>query len=980
MLLGSALIWLGLSCADLAAALPAEPEVGVVAAEADVVASELPRYNAVWNSPSADAHGSMPIGNGDIGANVWVEPMGDVVFYVSKTDAWDENGRLCKVGRVRLKFDPPLAVEQAFRQELKLREGLIEIVAAGLRLELWVDANRPIVRLEALAPTPVGCRAEIELWRRRERPFGKDDDGHSGSGLSDRSTVVLADTVVESAAPCVTWYHRNTRSIYPLCLQVQHLEMLQDRFPDPLLNLTFGARLAGPGFIQDGALAIKSREAARRHELALVVLSAQTDTPHAWLAALERISQASGDRAGDGLSDAEKPDAKKPAAKTPGAHTSPGAASPGAASPGAASAAAGSETASADAARAYQAARDAHQAWWRSFWNRSWVFVQGNLPSTLPVNAHPWRVGVASDGGSRFRGQIAQPRVLGRALSAAQIAQLAAEPHGDERDAQQGSAPVLRPDELAGDCTVAAWIKPAAGEAGRILDKCTAGRSDGLVFDAYPGLSLRWIVGEHTMTCRDCLKPDQWQHVAATADASDGVRRIYLNGQLIGEEGVASAGQTVTRGYVYQRFMNACAGRGGAPIKFNGSIFTVEADPSASHETADGDPDWRRWGSNYWFQNTRLAYWPMLAAGDFEMLVPWFRMYQRGLALSKARIEAYYGFPDAAQFPETMYWWGLPNNGDYGWNNTAPEPANTYIRRHWNGGLELIAVLLDRYDFTCDTAFARDTLVPLADPLLAFFDRYWPQRDAAGKLRMEPAQSLETWQTAVNPLPDVAGLHFVLPRLLALPPDVARASQRARWKRLLDELPEIPIAATGDRRVVLPAEVFSNKRNSENPELYAVFPFRLYGVGRPEIDLARATYRARGQRHNRGWCQDSIQAACLGLGDEAARLVASRSAQINRKYRFPAMWGPNFDWIPDQDHGNNILTTLQHMLVQDDGERLHILPAWPPHWNVSFRLHAAHRTTVEGQVRDGKLVKLHVSSDRQRPVEVCEPFDAPAEG
>ena len=67
-----------------------------------------------------------------------------------------------------------------------------------------------------------------------------------------------------------------------------------------------------------------------------------------------------------------------------------------------------------------------------------------------------------------------------------------------------------------------------------------------------------------------------------------------------------------------QRFMNACSGRGGSPIKFNGSIFTVEKKPGASPETAEGDPDWRNWGGSYWFQNTRLSYWPMLAGGRFR--------------------------------------------------------------------------------------------------------------------------------------------------------------------------------------------------------------------------------------------------------------------------------------------------------------------------------------------------------------------------
>ena len=57
--------------------------------------------------------------------------------------------------------------------------------------------------------------------------------------------------------------------------------------------------------------------------------------------------------------------------------------------------------------------------------------------------------------------------------------------------------------------------------------------------------------------------------------------------------------------------MTACAGRGRYPIKFNGSLFTVPTPWSP-------DPDYRRWGSGYWWQNMRLPYYSMCAAGDFE--------------------------------------------------------------------------------------------------------------------------------------------------------------------------------------------------------------------------------------------------------------------------------------------------------------------------------------------------------------------------
>ena len=64
----------------------------------------------------------MPIGNGEIGANVWVEENGDLLFYLSKTDAWSENGRLLKLGKVRVALAPnPLQQGGTFRQTLDCR-------------------------------------------------------------------------------------------------------------------------------------------------------------------------------------------------------------------------------------------------------------------------------------------------------------------------------------------------------------------------------------------------------------------------------------------------------------------------------------------------------------------------------------------------------------------------------------------------------------------------------------------------------------------------------------------------------------------------------------------------------------------------------------------------------------------------------------------------------------------------------------------
>src|SRR3990172_3676117 len=91
-------------------------------------AAPVDAFNVVWDSPSANHHGSMPLGNGDIALNAWMTEDGDLQFYISKTDAWDDNARLLKIGKVPVHFEPnPIAPGKAFRQELKLNEGCIEI-------------------------------------------------------------------------------------------------------------------------------------------------------------------------------------------------------------------------------------------------------------------------------------------------------------------------------------------------------------------------------------------------------------------------------------------------------------------------------------------------------------------------------------------------------------------------------------------------------------------------------------------------------------------------------------------------------------------------------------------------------------------------------------------------------------------------------------------------------------------------------------
>ena len=424
--------------------------------------------------------------------------------------------------------------------------------------------------------------------------------------------------------------------------------------------------------------------------------------------------------------------------------------------------------------------------------------------------------------------------------------------------------------------------------------------------------------------------------------------------------------EMISQQSAWQRYLVACCSRGLYPLKFNGGLFT--ADWGVKDEAFDAD--YRRWGGGYWWQNTRLPYWATLASGDYELLRPLFRLYRDMLPLAEHRTQTWFRH-GGAFFPETLYFWGtyLPSN--YGWDRTGravQDVENRYIGRLYVGGLELVALMQETHAHTHDTALLEQELLPIARAVLAFYAQHYPQ-DPDGTLRLRPAQALETWWEAENPMPDVAGLHDLLPRLLALPQASVTAADRAAWRRLASRLPALPATTSDGQRQLLPAEKHeAGPSNTENAELYAVFPFRLYGIGRPDLGSARWTFAKRRFPDTGGWRQDALHAALLGLTETAAFYVAKNFNEGSYAgARFKGFWGPHYDWVPDFDHGSVTQLALQAMLVQTVGDKIYLFPAWPAdRWNVTFKLHVAGQTVVEGELKQGQLVKLTVTPETRR--------------
>lgn len=321
-------------------------------------------------------------------------------------------------------------------------------------------------------------------------------------------------------------------------------------------------------------------------------------------------------------------------------------------------------------------------------------------------------------------------------------------------------------------------------------------------------------------------------------------------------------------------------------------------------------------------------YYPMLASGDFEMMLPLFRFYQDRLA-SFRTIANEYMDAEGAVIPETSSIFGLYRPGDYGWDRTGRQKGdirNMYVRHAWNGSLELVSMMLDYYDYTGDTAFVRTRLVPVATEVLRYFDTKFP-KDADGTIRITPTQALETyWYDMVNDLPCVAGLHAVLPRLLALPHGTAALPEQARWNRMQRQLPPMPVEIRDGPKAIRPGRTV----RPEKEQYGSTGALRRLPVRPMQFHHARRTNR---NRHLQRPYRTRFLRLAAGRPDgrparadrASRRMPRAQDREFAPESPFPGLLGANFDWTPDQNHGGNLLTTLQTMVLQSHGNSVYLL-------------------------------------------------------
>jgi hypothetical protein len=435
------------------------------------------------------------------------------------------------------------------------------------------------------------------------------------------------------------------------------------------------------------------------------------------------------------------------------------------------------------------------------------------------------------------------------------------------------------------------------------------------------------------------------------------------------------------RNYQLFRYMLGCNANGTYPTKFNGGLFTY--DPVFVNEKYPFSPDHRNWGGGtFTAQNQRLVYWPMLKSGDFDLMKAQFEFYLRLLRNAETRSRFYWGHGGAC-FTEQMENFGLPAASEYGWKRPPYADAgveyNAWLEYEWDTVLEFCLMILDMERFS-GADISR--YLPLIESCLTFFDehyQYLAKRrgskalDGNGHLVLYPGSACETYKMTYNSATTVSGLYTVTSRMLELPARYLPDSTRVKLHGLLKRIPPLSYRDMQGHITIAPARTWERINNVETPQLYPVFPYGIYGIGKPGLDTARNTWlydtTAIKHRSYKGWKQDNIFCARLGLTDTAAYYTVEKLK--NAGTRFSAFWGPGFDWTPDHNQGGSGMIGLQEMLMQTGGKQIYLFPAWPRGWNVHFKLHAPYNTTVEGILKDGKVALLKVlPEERAKDVKV----------
>jgi alpha-L-fucosidase 2 len=253
-------------------------------------------YNVHWTTPSKDVSGSMPLGNGVMAANVWVEPQNSQFgLYIARPDAWDENADLLKLTKISITVDPPIDISSlSFDQTLDLPTSTIFITLQTPKFTLvgsfWIDYHSPQLICNFTSTQDFTLEVKMEPWRTTKQPVLPNFQGW----FCD-TRYTYPDVIVSSIKPffpkdILEWYHRNEdQDYFASTLNRQGLGSAQSSVPNILLGRQFGGAIFGPDLQRVTSTKLVSKSLQKEIILIVATHTSQTSDVLQWEQQLNAI-------------------------------------------------------------------------------------------------------------------------------------------------------------------------------------------------------------------------------------------------------------------------------------------------------------------------------------------------------------------------------------------------------------------------------------------------------------------------------------------------------------------------------------------------------------------------------------------------------------------------------------------------------------------------------------------------------------------
>lgn len=325
----------------------------------------------------------------------------------------------------------------------------------------------------------------------------------------------------------------------------------------------------------------------------------------------------------------------------------------------------------------------------------------------------------------------------------------------------------------------------------------------------------------------------------------------------------------------------------------------------------DNDSD--HWSHGYWYWNQRDVYNSFFASNHTDMMKTFLNLYIRNQEVLKSETEKRFGF-EGIYVPETMNWDGMASGLS---NNT---------RTLYSTAAEVAQNLYNVYQYTGDLDYLRDTAYPFMREAARFYVNMLSYNSETGEYYMAESNAHETYYNVQNALTDLAAVRTLFPNtiaageLLGIGED---AGLYAQLQDILDHLAPYPVSADGS--MYLPCdEPVPEPINMENVINELVWPYSVTGIGYPDQQMAINGWKARPFPYANVWAPDAIQAARLGLGDEA---YAGMIQMLNQYQNYPN--GRTTNDNGEFEYMGVHLSAMNESLLQSYDGVIRVFPAMP---------------------------------------------------